>query len=381
MKKNFLLTLALCAALPGFADLNGNGFYRVQNYKTNRYVSVVDNYGSVDYVATSADLQAITLNNNFDVVCGDAASVLYIEHISGKEYNISAQGTGIHKIISHYASLEDAGSSNGQKLYMAFGKYNGVTRYLGDGNVMGGYYGEMSVTTTGDYRKWYIKPIDNSGDNYFGAVATASANAGEYQGLYTDLYTSFPYSAYSDGLKFYTVDKVGEWGGVTLKKVEGIVPENTPVIVKCVGESASDNRLNPGGSAAAVTPNAAVVGVFFNCDKGGKHNNRVAYDADTMRVLGVCADGSLGFVQKDLEYIPANTMYLKVAAGSPAEFKCINDEEFEVKAGVDDFEADANGKTVYTITGLKVADNMSADEIRNLPAGLYIIAGKKVIIR
>lgn len=381
MKKNFLLTLALCAALPGFADLNGNGFYRVQNFETNRYVSVVDDKGSVDYVATTADLQAITLNSNFDVVSGEAASVLYVENMGGKQYNISAQGIGIHKIINYYATIDESGSSNGKKLYMCYGKSNGVTRYLGDGNVMAGDYGRMSTTTNGNYRKWYIEPIDNSGDNYYGTYATVNTNTGEYQGLYADLYTSFPYSAYSDGLKFYTVDKVGEWGGVTLKEVEGIVPENTPVIVKCVGESASDNRLNPGGSAAAVTSNAGVVGVFFNCDKGGKHNNRVAYDADTMRVLGVCADGSLGFVQKDLEYIPANTMYLKVAAGSPAEFKCINDEEFEVRAGVDDFEADANGKTVYTITGLKVADNMSAEEIRNLPAGLYIIASKKVIIR
>lgn len=388
MKKDLLLVFALGVAFSASADLNGDGFYRVENYKTERYVSVVDDKGSINYSGTTADLEAIDLIKNFDEVSGDAATVLYVKRESGKQYNISAQGTGIHKIIDYYATIEENGTANGQKLYVCYGKSNGVIRYLGDGNVSKyDNYGVMSCTPNGDYRKWYIKPVDNSSDdNYFGSAATAAATTGSYSGLYAGLYAAFPVSVYSDGVKFYTIDKVGDFldfGGVTLKEIEGAVPENTPVIVKCVGETSSDNRLNPGGTAAAVNGNSSLKGVFFNCNKGAKHTNRLAYNRDTMRVLGVCADGSLGFVQTDIDYIPANSIYLTVPAGSHSEFKCLTDEEYEYyyAAGVDEVGAGAAAKSVYTITGIKVADSMSADEIRALPAGLYIIGGKKVAIR
>lgn len=375
MKKLILLSLAFCGTLPLFADLNGDGYYRVQNLVTNRYVSVVDNRGSVDYVTTSADLQAITLNSNFEVVCSDPASVLYVQKV-GSEYNISAQGTSIDKIIDHYVHLEQNGSSQGQKLYMAYGTYDGVTRYLGDGNVMAGDIGGMSVTTTGNYRKWYIKPVVADGDNYFGAAPTVNASAGDYAGLYSTLYTSFPYSAYSDGVKFYTIDQIGDWGQVTIKEVTGVIPAATPVIVKCVGEKASDNRINVGGTASTVDTNSSLKGVYFNCDKGG-HINRVAYDANTMRVLGVCEDGSLGFITYPLSYIPANTIYLTVPAGSPAEFKVVEQSAF---SGVSEVSNGDELKTVYTLTGIKVGDKMTAAELRSLPSGIYIVNGKKIAL-
>lgn len=377
MKKTFLLTLALCGSLTSFADLQGNGYYRVQNFLTDRYVSVVDNRGSIDFVATNADLQAITLDKRFDLVCSDAASVLYVYKASGTEYNISTQGTSIYSIIDHYVSLDKAGSANGQSLYMAYGTYDGMVRYLGDGNNMGGNLGNMSINTTGNYRKWYIKPVEAEGDNYFGVVPTADATAGKHQGLYTTLYASFPFEAYSPGVKFYTIDSYGEWGQVTLKELTGVIPAATPVIVKCVGEEAADNKFNVGGSADAVVSNPNMKGVYFNCSKGG-HINRVAFDYKTMRVLGVCEDGSLGFVQQALDYIPANTFYLTVPEGSPSEFKCVDSSEF---SGIEGVGSEDKGKTVYTVTGIKIGDGMNASDIRELPAGLYIIDGRKTVLR
>lgn len=353
MKKTLILSLALCVAIPAMADLDGNGFYRVQNMKTKRYVSVVDDKGSVDFVATSADLQAITLQKNFDAISHDAGSVLYIEQI-GDVYNISAQGTSVYQIIDHYVHLIQNGTSDGQKVYMAYGVYDGVTRYLGDSETMGIDIGNMSITTTGDYRKWFIKPISADGDNYFGAVPGAKATAGEHQGLFTTLYTSFPYSAYTEGLKFYTIDKFGPWGQVTLKEIKGVVNSNTPVIIKCVGESSSDNRLNVGGKGESVTFNSNLKGVLFNCDKGGKHNNRVKYDFDTMRVLGVCEDGSLGFIQYNVEYIPANTAYLVVPANSPSEFKIVTEEAF---SNFDDTVVTLDQSEVTLVEGASVKLN------------------------
>lgn len=376
MKKTLILCMAFCAALPVSADLNGNGYYRVQNLVTERYVSVVDNRGSVNFVTTTADLQAIALDKRFDVVSSDAASVLYIDKI-GSQYNISSQGTSVHEIIDHYVDIEQNGSANGEKLYMAYGTYDGVVRYLGDGNNTNGNLGMMSITTSGNYRKWYIKPIEADGDNYFGAAPDISAAVGDNSGLYTTLYASFPCAPYSDDVKLYTVNHVGEWGAVTLKEIEGVVPAGTPIIVKCSGEKSSDNRLTVGGDGVPTDVNPSFKGVYFNCDIGG-HINRVAYDRDTMRVLGVCEDGSLGFVQSSIDYIPANTTYLTVPAGSPSEFKFVSEDEF---AGVDNVGINETSKAVFTITGIKVSDGMNVEELRSLPSGVYIIGGKKTVVR
>ena len=51
-----------------FATITGNGYYRVQNYGSNRWVSMVDNTGSADLMAGTADLHALSLindNNNY----------------------------------------------------------------------------------------------------------------------------------------------------------------------------------------------------------------------------------------------------------------------------------------------------------------------------
>lgn len=55
----------------------------------------------------------------------------------------------------------------------------------------------------------------------------------------------------------------------------------------------------------------------------------------------------------------------------------------EVTVGVDSITADGKDvpNSVYTATGIRLYGNATDDEIRNLPAGLYIIAGKKVMVK
>lgn len=378
MKKILILSLAAAFAFPAMADLGGAGYYRVENYKTERWVSVIDNRGSIDLGSTSADLQAIRLQRDFSVVSGDAASVLYIKSV-GSEYQITTQGTGIYEIIDHYLRLRENGSANGQKLYMAYGTYNGATRYLGDGTVGDRDFGGMSTATTGDYRKWYILPISADSDNYFGANADLEVNGT----FYTTMYASFPYSAYTEGVKFYYVSRtIGECA--ELKELEGTVPENTPVIIECAGETASENRLNVGGEASAITGNA-MGGFFFNCSLGG-HINRLAYNPKTMRLLGRCSDGKLGFVTADIDYIPANTSYLKVAEDAPSEIRIVGTEEYDeyykYYTGVEGVTADTDRQTdIYTMTGILLHKGATHEQIEALPAGMYVIGGKKIVKR
>ena len=377
MKKILLLSLSMSMASTMMADLTGAGYYRVENYVTKRYISVIDNRGRIDFGSTSADLQAIRLDRNFDNVCCDPASILYIQPVGG-EYNISAQGTSVYDIIDHYVSLEENGSSGGQKLYMAYGKYNGATRYLGDqtsATIVD--EGKMSINCRGDYRKWYILPVEAESSNFFGVKPSVSATSGEYAGLYATVFGSFPMTPFSSGVKIYTVDKVADMGLVTLKELTGVVPSKTPVIVKCDSEQTADNRVSVGGESVTVSVNPSLKGAFFDCDISG-HVNRVAYDPDTMRVLGVCEDGSLGFITSDIDFIPANTVYLTVPAGSPAEYKIVDDETYI--AGVDEIDGEAALKTVYTLTGIKVGMNLTASDLRSLPSGIYIVNGRKVAL-
>ncbi|MBD5358539.1 MAG: Ig domain-containing protein [Bacteroides sp.] len=365
MKKTLLLSLAIAAALPAMADLDGAGYYRVQNYKTNRYVSVIDNRGSIDFVATNADLTAIKLDRNFDRVSCDPASVLYIDPV-GKEYNILTQGTSVHDIINHYVTISQNGSANGQKLYMAYGVYNGVTRYLGDQILATSVdEGKMTVNANGDSRKWYVKPIESAGDNYYGPKPSMEVSKGVYQGQFTTVYASFPMSAYSEGVKFYTIDKVGGWGQITLKEVTGVVPAATPIIVKCAGSDPAANRMNIGGSGGTVSTTADFKGVYFNCDIYG-HVNHVANDRATMRVLGVCEDGTLGFIQSDVDYFPANTAYLVVPATSPKEFKCVTNEEFskfdDTVVTLDKSEVTLVEGESVTLTATITSDYVSTDK-------------------
>ena len=60
MKKHLLSLLALLATIPSVAQITADGYYRVKNYTTNRYLTVVDNKTKgIDHVTTTADLLAI----------------------------------------------------------------------------------------------------------------------------------------------------------------------------------------------------------------------------------------------------------------------------------------------------------------------------------
>ena len=51
-------------------------------------------------------------------------------------------------------------------------------------------------------------------------------------------------------------------------------------------------------------------------------------------------------------------------------------------AGIEDIIADdATNWTVYNITGVKVLDTDNAEDLNNLHKGIYIINGKKVLVK
>ena len=104
MRKSILLALLFCTINCALAQLNGNGYYRVQNKQTQRYIRVIDNKGSVNLATTNADLGALETVKPFERVVSDPASIIYIEK-AGDGYNLKAQGTSSYNIIKSKSSI------------------------------------------------------------------------------------------------------------------------------------------------------------------------------------------------------------------------------------------------------------------------------------
>lgn len=324
MKRFLLLLAGLAVFSSSFANLTGSGYYRVRNYGSERWASMVDNDGDIDIVAGNADLHALALTKNTEAILSDPGSIVYISAISGNQYDLAAQGISLSTLVNHTINIGENGLANNQTLYRIYGTYSGVTRYIGDGGGSTGETGYATIKETNNpnYMKWYILPVDAATDNYLGVVPNVNIQGN----LYTTLFTSFAYEPYSEGVKAYYINRVG-FGMAEMIEITGAVPPGSPVVIQCTGTSVSDNKLQVTYSEEALPANA-LAGTYFNY-KYNNTTNRVLYDPETMRVLGTCSDGSLGFVTSDIEAIPANTAYMIVPAGSAPEFKCVTTEEYE----------------------------------------------------
>lgn len=391
--KKFILSICIASlGLYANADLTADGFYRVKNYGSERWCNMIDNKASVDFLAGVADLHSLELTNNTEAILSSPGSVVLLTKMSGNQYDISAQGTTLSHLVNNSISIMQNGSAeNGQALYRIYGTQKGVTKYIGDARTVLSYeLGKASINVSSTkFLQWEILPISASSDNFFGVVPTVEANDKQY----TTLYTSFAYKPYSEGMKAYYIGRVGN-GMAEILEVADFVPQTSPVIIECVGATASDNRVELSQSTGALNGNS-LKGVYFDYNTS-ENVNQVKYNPATMRVLGACSDGSLGFVTADIQSIPANSAYLIVPQDSPAEFKCVTSEEFDA-AGVDSIMDNGNALSfdgqnivaqyptdvkVYNMAGQLV---MSAHgdyiNVSNLAKGVYLVAGAGTTIK
>ena len=94
-------------------------------------------------------------------------------------------------------------------------------------------------------------------------------------------------------------------------------------------------------------------------------------DKNTMRVLGKTSSGQLGLVVSSDKNLPANCAYVTVPSGSSTNIVLSTD----ATASIENIEIESNGKPkIYSILGTRY--DCQFDE---LPAGIYIINGNKVI--
>ena len=327
-------------SLPSVAQLSGNGYYRVKNFKSERFIIMIDNKTEgADPASTTYDMDALMTIKPFSRIASDPGSVIYIENGSGNEYNLKAQGTDVNQSTGRYLTISTGSAS--QQTYFASVVEAGIKVFLYDEQYTGTegrLFTESSTGGAGDvYRHWRILPISASDDNnYFGVEGDVQAG-GKY---YKSFFSSFAYTFASSPMKAHIVTKID--GDLAVwKPVEGTVPGYVPVIIECTGAAASGNRLNLVADSDNIPSGNLLQGVFFNnlyvdyISESSYHFNAKKYDPQTMRLLGTTSEGKLGFVKSSEKYIPQNSAYLTVPYGAPDEITLVTQAEYDAILAAD----------------------------------------------
>lgn len=396
MRKNIFVSvvLSLFSVSSAFAQLGDNGYYRVQNNATRRYVGIIHNTSQSEIITTQADLNALCAYKDWGWVESDPATVIYIEKknsgvTNGKTYygcNLHGQGTDTRNIISHDIRIVDIGGNR----YRCYVEYNG-TQYLSEKTASSSAaVNDLNINNRSTYN-WNIIPVSSNSSCYFGVRPTVTAD-GKY---YATMFADWGFSPATASTKVYYVDRI--WNGhAVIREIEGAVPASTPVLFECNSKNPVDNKLDIAKNNAKLPSENALIGVYFCIDNGQSfHKDFVAYDPATMRILGTCSDGRPGFVKKSVSdftvpddfwtfmaegAIPANTAYLVVPEGTPDELPLISYEDYVV-AGINGVEADKSSfvSDVITLSGVVVKRN--ATTVNDLPAGIYIWNKRKVVVK
>ena len=395
MKKLFTLSLlsTIMFAASAQATYPTDGYYRVSNKGTHRYVYVSDNVGSMNIAAGSAEMGALCLYMSPERRLSDPASVIYFDCVDNgsHKYDLRAQGTGVYQIIQHYVQVAVKG--DGIQLYASS---NGLTKYLADGRKNTNREdGKMDTEATGDYRIWYATPVDASTDEYFG-IKPIVQSAGKY---YYPFYASFPFSFYSSGMKAYYISKVdAALGMAVIKEYTGDVKAGaTPFIIECSSDAATNNRLNILANGGTKPSDNQLQGnYFFNPQHAAAGTNAYkVFDAATMRLLEVDHSGKLVFTNqtsryetyesntsfKGVKFLPANQSYITVPTGTVDEIKVVTQEEYdEETSGISSVCNDQEiTPAVYDLSGKMI--RRAGESTDNLPAGTYIMGGRKIQVR
>lgn len=388
MKKRLFLLLLGCATMLGAqAQLNGAGYYRVKNVTSGRYMSLSDNHSrGVDFNSCTADCGAMQTSKIMDNIYSDPGSIFYLDHISGVSYNVVGQGTSLHDIINYYIYISPVGS-----YYKIYQEQKGQRITLSDFDDV--EEDESYVATTGGKTTWYITPL-NTTDNYIGVKPTISVGDKHYAAVFA----GYPYTL-GTGMKAYYINKVIENEGVVIiKELTGTIPANTPVLIECSSTDISKNQITPVLNSDAVPSDNIANGVYFCLgDRWSAHYNSTKFDPATMRVLSLNTYGNLavststqnlktvmieprGADGKHLTVtaIPANSWYIPVSSSAPSELKLVTAEQYAT--GIKDITVKpASLYNVYTLEGVQIKKN--ATSISDLHQGIYIINGKKVVIK
>lgn len=389
--KRFLLYLLAMAPLSVFADLPPTGYYRVQNAKTESYLLIVDKKSATnaqDIASGNADLEAIHMIDDFEAnVAYNPATICYIEAFGGGQYNISGQGLNLYNIASRLFNIDEVNAP----IYQIYAEVsNGFVKVKRNLTHPTDRYGKsLYPGIDGSNKNWNIQSVNQSSSQYFG-VKPEFASGGYH---WATMYAGFPFKASSSDTKIYIVDKIDYGFGCAVIKEVTSVSAQTPVLFRCTSASPSGNKLTLLAPDTDGSNGTNYLGGNYYCndvnDIGAlyPHRHVIAYDENTMRMLGVDAEGKLAFVKGSAEnlvvsvvdgklYLPANKAYLQVEKSAPDVLKIMTEDEYIT--GIEEINVNRN---VIVIGKEDAYYDLQGRRVQAPGKGLYIKNGRKVVVK
>jgi len=291
-----------------------------------------------------------------------------------------------------------------------------------------GYTPEIEIA--GDFAKWYLEPIvpgtETNSTNYFAVNGFVKGLDGHY---YSTIYTDFPMQIVQNGasvanggntVRVWGIPegpKLGAFGStepnpwetvgyVTTIEYTDIVPARTPVVVECKTTAYVNNLLQPVGDPVEADRNKAIQeetdrsflrGIFFEEDF---EMGRVAGDGDIFEyhIRPINEDGSLDegtmvnrkvvrvfnagkntlnplgfFKYNGAAMVPNRAFMILDENMATANIAIVDRETYEAMTdGITEVTVNTENTGVYDIQGRQVS---------NPTKGLYIVNGKKVVIK
>lgn len=431
MKRTLLTCITALMTFPLFAQngYEGAGFYRIQNQgEAGRYVSIEND-------KVSEESKKISFAGGKSV----SANIEALKTVKSKDSN---PGTVIYVSGSTSGLTLEAQGMNTDELLAKFGYSGYKLKMSGQGELNTSYEGYqidlidfgydypvkkdafcavatlnfIRTNTINKYALWNFKKIDNVNE-FFGVNPNEGITDGKK--YYTTLFTSFAYQlsegmkAYYIGRHFYDTNHVEEPIAELLEITGGKIPAATPVIIECSSSNVANNKvtlLNEDLTPISENPLKGRVFCFIPGQYEDQNmKNALEFNKKTMCVLGMkditrgdrgeTTGAKLVLVTESNNdynisssltngYIPANKAYLPLNSISSSEADAIAKKGIRLLLPADYDVATSISKVVsedkvvkegiYTLTGVKVKDTNSTE---NLPSGIYIINGKKQVIR
>lgn len=426
MKKAFLTCITALMALPLFAQYDGPGYYRIKNKgEAGRYISIEND-------KVSEESKNISFSSGKSV----SANVEALKTVRNKDYN---PGTVIYVTGNTNGLTLEAQGMNTDELLRKFG-YSGYQLKANNRGELNTTYSGMqidlidfgydypvtreafcavatlnfiSTNAINTYALWEFKKIDNE-DEFFGIYPNEGIKIADK--YYTTLYTSFAYKL-SDGMKAYYVDQYNfknpEEPIAELKEIiDGIIPASSPVIIECSSNIAANNKVTLLDSNLNPISGNKLKGrvfCFIPTEREDQNmKNALEFNKNTMRVLGLVdikrndrgeiIDGKLALVNDANDYyqnrmalnkgyIPANRAYLPInssdASATAKGIRLLQPDEYAIASSINKVmsEEQPSKDGIYTLTGIKVKETNNSTSTENLPSGIYIIGGKKHIVK
>ena len=336
----------------------------------------------------------------------DVVQVLALAKIATTEYN----NTDIANVVKRYINADRI--NQGQTYYLMSGalrkidngrNYNPSNKDNTSHNEYDGtlpkfdfvnnnntdtYFGP-ELPVTGDAAMWILEKVDDT--NYFGVKPSTNMRGrdGKY---YTTLYVDFPFQIKGD-VKAYTIE------GVEAKNADGyyftkvkklaqqgdVVPAQTAVVLECNSTNPADNQLLPTGDETPETSNNRLCGTFFGeaingltvKDGTGAERNVTRDNIRAFNINTADSRNPIGFykLNNTVTTIPGNKAFL-----------VLTNAEAQAKGFVLEFE-DGGTTGIETIESSKnstedgVYYDLQGRRVENPTRGVYIVNGKKVVIK